>query len=68
MIVISYRQDVVGALYALILSILIVTNIFGRQHLRRVWGLLLITLAILLPAQYIAAVGLPKGLCYGQSI
>lgn len=66
-IVISYRQDVMGALYALTLGLLIVINIFGRQHLRRVWGLLLITLAVLVPAQYISALGLPHGICYGQS-
>ncbi|XP_071441072.1 piezo-type mechanosensitive ion channel component [Hetaerina americana] len=35
----------------------------GREALARVWIFFLLTIAILLPSQYILAVGLPPGLC-----
>ncbi|KAG8229185.1 hypothetical protein J437_LFUL001057, partial [Ladona fulva] len=40
----------------------------GREALARVWIYFLLTIAILLPLQYVCAVGLPPGLCVGDFI
>jgi len=65
-IVVSYRQDVIGCFYILVLGILLLLNMYRRRYVRRVWFIYLIVLALLLPAQYFSALGLPTTLCHGK--
>ncbi|XP_067928761.1 piezo-type mechanosensitive ion channel component 1-like [Watersipora subatra] len=62
-VVVSYRQDVIGAIYVLLLAALLLLNMYRRMYVRRVWFLYLIILALLLPAQYLCALGIPPTLC-----
>lgn len=65
-VVIFYRQDAAGAIYVLLLGILLVLNMIRRRYVRYVWFLYLVILSLLLPAQYLSSLGLPPTLCEGK--
>ena len=53
----------IGAIYVLLLGILVALNIYKRKYVRNVWFIYMVVLALLLPAQYFSALGLPPTLC-----
>ncbi|KAK3085436.1 hypothetical protein FSP39_003276 [Pinctada imbricata] len=58
---ISIRVDVFSVIYAIILGILL---LLSRQGNARIWPIITIILALLLPIQYLMVLGMPQGLCY----
>ena len=61
-ILVGVRLDVVSVLYALWLCGLFSLR---RPALARVWPVFVVFAAVLTPLQYLLALGLPAGLCYG---
>ncbi|XP_053400970.1 piezo-type mechanosensitive ion channel component 2-like isoform X3 [Mercenaria mercenaria] len=60
-ITISVRVDAFSFLYAVLLGILL---LLSRRANARIWPLYTILLVILLPVQFLSALGLPLGFCY----
>lgn len=63
-ITICVRVDAYSMLYAVLLGVLM---LLSRRSNARVWPIYCILLVILLPVQYLLALGLPVGLCYRKS-
>ena len=63
-VLVGVRLDVVSVLYALWLCGLFSLR---RPQLARVWPVFVVFAAVLTPLQYLLALGLPAGLCYGKS-
>ncbi|XP_060599283.1 piezo-type mechanosensitive ion channel component 2-like isoform X3 [Ruditapes philippinarum] len=60
-VAISVRVDAMSVLYALLLGILL---LLSRRANARLWPIYTIFLVILLPVQFLSALGLPLGFCY----
>ncbi|KAH3768405.1 hypothetical protein DPMN_169617 [Dreissena polymorpha] len=60
-ITICVRVDAYSMLYAVLLGIQL---LLSRRCCARVWPVYTIILVILLPLQYLLALGLPVGFCY----
>ncbi|WAR12852.1 PIEZ2-like protein [Mya arenaria] len=60
-ITICVRVDAYSMLYAIFLGILLLLN---RRNNARVWPVYTVILVILLPVQFLLALGVPLGLCY----
>ncbi|WAR12827.1 PIEZ2-like protein [Mya arenaria] len=62
-ITICVRVDAYSMLYAIFLGILLLLN---RRNNARVWPVYTVILVILLPVQFLLALGVPLGLCYKE--
>ncbi|KAK7483051.1 hypothetical protein BaRGS_00025714 [Batillaria attramentaria] len=59
-VTVAVRMDVVAVIYAVLLAVMM---LFSRRASSRVWWLYMIILAILLPVQFLVALGFPPVAC-----
>jgi hypothetical protein len=64
MITMVVRLDAYSVLYGVMLGVLLLLN---RQTANRIWPVYMIILMVLLVLQYLSCLGVPPGLCWGES-